>query len=150
MFKRTVLPGVLALIVALGLAFAGDGYFYVERTIGVEGGQLTAGDGAPGSKLVIPEEALSEDTLISMEVISDGVSRVDFNFGPHGMVFAKSVRLELSWATLKDVTADDLILYYYDEELGEWVEETSAVWDETGKKAVLYIDHFSKYYFDRR
>ena len=148
--RITLLVSLVALIAAVSLVFGGDGYFYAERLIDAKGGQLTAGDGAPGTRLVIPEGALNEETLISMEVISDGVSRIDFNFGPHGTVFNKPVQLELSWATLKDVTADELILYYYDEKLGEWVEETTAVWDETGKKAVLYIDHFSRYYFDRR
>jgi len=50
---------------------------------------------------------------------------------------------------LEDVTAEELILYYYDEDLEEWVEETTAVFNENSKKATLSINHFSEYYFRR-
>ena len=59
---RTISLCTLALIMALSLAFASS-YHYAEKTIGTNGGQLTAGDGAPGTKLVIPAGALSEGDM---------------------------------------------------------------------------------------
>jgi hypothetical protein len=127
---------------------SGESYFYTERVITEYGGQLVGGDAAQGTKLYIRKGALSEKTVISMEAWSDGVSRVNFRFGPHGTEFAVPAELELGWAVLKNVSAEDLILYYYDEQLGEWVEETQAIWDKN--KATLYLNHFSEYYFQRR
>lgn len=121
--------------------------FYAEKIIGPDGGQLNAG----ATKLVVPKDALSEDTLISMEVASDDESYVNFVFAPHGTVFAVPAEIQLSWATLKDIEdPNELILYYYDEESEDWVEETEAVFNENEKKATLYINHFSEYYFTRR
>ena len=31
----------------------------------------------------LPENVLTKDVPISMEVISDGIARIDFHFGPH-------------------------------------------------------------------
>ena len=53
---RTISLCTLALIMALGLAFASS-YHYAEKTIGPNGGKLTAGDASPGTKLVIPKLA---------------------------------------------------------------------------------------------
>ena len=126
------------------------GYYYVERVLGYRGGSLMGADIAQGTKLHLPIWALSKTTVISMEVWSDGVSRMDFHFEPHGIVFAVPVELQLPWSTLKKTSAGDLVLYYYDESLRQWVEETRAIWDEKKKKATLYIDHFSRYYYKRR
>lgn len=137
----------LLLTVLISLAFARSYRFYTEKVIGPRGGRLCAPE---GTKLIILRKALKKRTLISMEIISDGDSRVEFNFGPHGLTFRRPAIIMLSWAMLKDVDEDELVLYYYDEESGEWVEETTAIWDKRHKRAIFIIDHFSRYYFDRR
>jgi len=149
MFNRKPLIIPLVLFIIVSLVYAGS-YHYSEKLIKADKGGIiiTAGDVAPGTKLDIPAGALSEDTTISIEVTSDEVSDTHFTFGPYGTVFNTPVELKLSWSTLKDLTSQDLILYYWDGE--QWVEETTAVWDDNGKKATLYIDHFSEYYYSRR
>ena len=144
MFNRKYLVIPLVLFIIVSLAYASN---YQEKLIRAhKGGMLSIAD----TKLYIPSGALNEDTIISMEVTSDEVSETHFTFGPNGTVFNTPVELKLSWNTLKDLTSQDLILYYYDENSGDWVEETSAVWDDNGKKATLYVDHFSEYYYERR
>jgi len=149
--KKATLASIISIIIlSLVVSFViAERYHYKEKVIGTNGGKLTAGDGAPGTKLVIPAGALSEDTLISMEVTSDELEHIDFVFGPHGTVFNSPVELELSWATINGATSSDLVLYHWHESSQQWVEETTAVWDDNNKKATLYIDHFSKYYYDR-
>ena len=88
-------------------------------------------------------------------VTNEGNGTIHFEFGPHGTVFNnrknKRVKLELSWSSLKDVDPGELVLYYFndDENVQDWVVETTAEFKNNEKKAVLYIDHFSKYYYDR-
>jgi hypothetical protein len=156
MLHKKVLRITMIITIALlvmTLVYASENH-YKEKLIKADiGGIITAGDGAPGTKLDIPAGALSADTIISMDVSSDSVAETQFNFGPHGTVFNQPVELQLSWQTLnnlQDLSSQDLVLYYYDESLGQWLEETTAVWDDNGKKATVYIDHFSYYYYGRR
>jgi len=114
--------------------------------IGPLGGFVNVGS----VQLNVPKGALSETIFIWMAEYSDGESCIHFEFGPHGTQFAIPAELNLSWASLKKVSSKNLILYYYDKTLGEWVEETQGVWSDNRKKATLYIDHFSLYYFRRR
>ena len=137
---------VFALLMVAGLTLATGTYVFVEKIIGPDGGKVNV----QGDKLIVPAGALDVETPISMAMTSDDVSRVDYEFGPHGTVFNVPVELRLSWSTLRDMTSADLTLYYYEESSGTWVEETTAIWDDNGKKASLFIDHFSKYYFERR
>jgi hypothetical protein len=85
-----------------------------------------------------------------MEVWSDESNYIDFHFEPHGTTFNQPVEIQLSWATMKDISVDDLILYYYNEKRGKWLEEKTAVFDAEAKTATLYVDHFSYYYYGRR
>jgi len=102
------------------------------------------------TRLKFPEGALDEENLISMLITTDCESSVYFEFGPDGSQFDIPVVLELSWKSLpSDVNADDLILYRYDDNNDEWVEEAHGEWHNGHKKVTLHIDHFSKYYFDR-
>lgn len=150
---RISIPIIIVLL-AISLAYAGDGYYYKEKLIKADiGGILTGGDGAPGTKLDIPAGALSEDTIISIEVNSDNVAETQFTFGPHGTVFNTPVELELSWQTLndlQDLTSEDLILYRYDDSTSQWLEEATAIWNDNGKKATVSINRFSYYYYARR
>ena len=154
--KTTLLSSILIITLTLcviGLVLAGGlGYEYREKLITAkQGGQIGMSD---GTKLDIPGKCLAENTLITMKRFTVGDTGIYFEFGPHGITFNnrknKSVKVELSWATLQDVNPDELVLYYFNEDLGEWVVETTAEFKNNEKKAVLYLDHFSKYYYDRR
>ena len=121
---------------------------YTCATLGEFGGKLSAG----ATKLIVPPKALNTPTFLWMGIIEDAGKRIYFEFGEHGTEFAIPAQIELSWSTMKDITSsEELILYYYDDSngKGKWLEETTAVWDDIGKKATLFINHFSKYYYDR-
>jgi len=115
-------------------------------TLDESGGQLSCGP----CKLIVPPGALSGPIGLYMAVHTDGVSTIDYSFYPHGHEFLIPATLQLSWSCLKDVTADDLTLHYWDESLGEWVVETRGVWDSKKKKVTIEINHFSIYYYRRR
>ena len=105
------------------------------------GGKLSVG----ADKLTVPEGALDGPTELSM-TIHTGECSIGFEFGPHGTVFNVPVQLELSWSTMRDVDAEDIVLYYYNDETGEWQEETSGVWDTRHKKVTLELNHFSAWF----
>ena len=119
--------------------------YYTEAVIGKRGGQLTL---EKGTKLIIPENALTKDVNISMKVISDGIARIDFHFEP-SIVFEQPVEIKVPWGTLKSMNADDLVLYYYDDKTG-WREVAHAVFNKQHKSADVYVEHFSEYYFNRQ
>jgi len=110
------------------------------------GGQLSCGP----CKLIIPPGALSGPTGLYMSATTDGVQTIDYTFHPHGLQFLIPATLQMSWSVLKGVSADDLVLHYWDESLGEWVIETRGVWDTKRKRVLIEINHFSLYYFRRR
>lgn len=123
--------------------------YYTEGEIGPAGGQLKINlKNKETTKVRVPEGALKKDKLITMAITTDHETRVDFEFGPHGTKFDKPVEIKLSWAYLgNNVKSDALILYYYDN--GKWVEETTGKWEDNEKHVKLYIDHFSRYYYNR-
>ena len=124
-------------------------YFHAESFM--DAGRLGGAGVARGTKVYFPVGSLSQETLVWMDVRTDeSRSYLDFDFGPHGLTFPVPVEVKLSWSTMKDVTAKDLILYYYDETIGDWVEESRAIWNDKGKHATLYLNHFSQYYYSRQ
>jgi hypothetical protein len=153
---RTITPITTMLILGLIVTFFGsaaqdDNYYYTYAEMDYWGGTLNGGGIARGTKLVVPEGALTETTIISMEVCTDRSSYISFTFGPHGTNFDVPVEIQLSWVALKDLDVnEDWILWYWDEALNEWLEENSAVFDPKRKTLTLYVDHFSYYYYGRR
>jgi hypothetical protein len=161
MFRKEALKAINPITIALVITFMfallcyaadqdSDDYYYTYAQLDYWGGKLKGSDIARGTSLIVPEGALTETTTLSMEVWSDRTSYIRFHFEPHGTEFQVPVQLELSWTALKDVSVDDLMLYYWDDEQGKWVEETRAEFNEKTKKATLYLDHFSYYYYGRR
>lgn len=98
---------------------------------------------APGVKLVIPPEALEEDTVVSadMEKTDD---YIDFYFGPSRTKFAKPAELRITWQAISRMDVDDLTLYNTDGKEIE-IEPDIKSWG-----VIYYIDHFSLYYYRRR
>jgi hypothetical protein len=145
--RNLTILSFMALVICALICSAAQDYGYSEAVLDSWGGTLTVGKMA---RMVVPEGALSEETLMSIEVRTDGESCLEFHFQPHGLQFNVPVEIQLSWATLKGFELDDLALYYYDEDSGELIEETEVVFDEKTKQAILSLDHFSYYYFPRR
>jgi len=149
---RTILILVLTLGIVISLAYAKTKGYYAEKEIGKKGGELKLKDKKAKDKTTVtfPKGALSEKHLITMQITTDEKSNVYFEFGPHGTYFNEPVELELSWESLRHVKGKDLILYYYDENVEDWVEETNGKWNNKDKKVTLYINHFSLYHNRRR
>ena len=129
-----------------------DKKFEDEKTVGPDGGQLKVKDSKKNkeqTKLKIPAGALDQAKHLKMTVTTDEKEKAQFHFEPHGTVFKKQVTIELSYASLKDVEAEDLILYDMNDD-GEWEEHSKAKWEKNKKKCTFKTDHFSYYYYARR
>ena len=101
-----------------------------------EGGVINIEEGV---LLVIPPEALEEDTLISA-VMMQNRNRIAFHFKPHRLEFLRPVYLCVSWQVIDDIENTTL----YGKE-GEAIEPQVYSW------GVSYpIWHFSLYYYRRR
>ena len=128
-----------------------EGFFYAEGLIRADrGGKLEVGDRQHGkSKLIVPENALSEDKVLSMKVPKYGnlIARIsEAVFGEHGTVFATPAKVELSYkgAGLTDIDEEQLCAWYYNEETGAW-ECLGGTVDVKKKKVTFRIHHFSRY-----
>ena len=128
-----------------------EGFFYAEELIRAdEGGKLEVGDKQHGkSKLIVPENALSKDKVLSMKVPKHGdlIARIsEAVFGEHGTVFATPAKVELSYkgASLTDIDEEQLRAWYYNEETGAW-ECIGGTVDLKKKKVTFRIHHFSRY-----
>jgi hypothetical protein len=126
-------------------------YDYTQKLIGIEGDVLIINrDGNVIVKQSIKKNALIGTQLISVEMISDDSSWVYLHCQPHGLVFEKPAELEIYLAESPKPLEDDLILYYYDENSDQWVEETTGIFDDQTQGARFKINHFSYYYYERR
>jgi hypothetical protein len=98
-------------------------------------------------KLVIPPNALNEDTEISAQATFENGSecrRLVLELGPSSTTFASPAELRIKKNFLKDEYIYDIALY------SEYGEEIEAEFDEDAKEIVFYIYHFSSYYYPRR
>ncbi|MBM3242999.1 hypothetical protein FJZ31_42610 [Candidatus Poribacteria bacterium] len=147
MFRKKTLGTIILTIASFAICMAiAAGHEYKEKVIGILGGTISLSE---GTKIVVLPGALLKNTLLSIERWTDE-DKVYFHFGPDGLQFNLPVIICLSWASLEDVDLEDLILYYWDEEKGEWVEVCIAEWDLVEKACKFYINHFSYYYYQRR
>ncbi|MBM3243001.1 hypothetical protein FJZ31_42620 [Candidatus Poribacteria bacterium] len=151
MFQKKALKTIITIIIVLltvSIVIAGQGHEWKEKMISANGrDQITLSE---GTKVIFPSKCLTEDTLVRVERFTIDSQRAEFYFEPHGLQFLKPVTIQLSWASLKNVTANDLILYYWNDEIGQWVEETQAIWRNNERYCELTINHFSYYYYQRR
>jgi len=145
--QKTILTLSLCLfIVALfiGLAFAAT-----KMIKATEGGTIKIRDGV---ELVIPPNALEEDTKIkanmsSRQVGEKGIGRKQlvFTFEPSGTTFDPPAELHVDKKFFEEEDADDIVIC---EDSGE--EETPVVNEDDPDELIFYIDHFSYYYYPRR
>ena len=134
----------------------------------MDGGQVLA---QQGSGCVIGPWALPTDTLVTVTLPQEGYAIVDY--GPHPLQFNRDILLILDldgtdWEDsgseppdmgIKDPrggqaggggdpvyeeTPDDLAIFYYNEQTGEY-EEYPSMYDRMNNAVVCWTDHFSRY-----
>jgi hypothetical protein len=134
--KLTIPIAILALFLIAVTAFAVE-----QLIIAEEGGVITITEGV---YLIVPPEALDEDTMISAEASVKG-KRVCFEFGPEGLTFNKPAKLGMTWDTVILLLSNgvyDFMLYG---------EDGSQITPRITERGIVYnIEHFSLYYFRRR
>jgi hypothetical protein len=123
--------------------------FEQSMWIGSYGGSITVGDSTHGiSKLIVPQGAIKNWYWyrITFWWESTGFLQGGAEFSPHGLIFKKQIRLEISYkdADLTGVNEDDLKIYYYDEDTGDW-EIIGDYVDKTRQMVIGYTTHFSRY-----
>ena len=128
----------------------------VSAVIGTAGGELTIP--SAGIVLKVPAGALAQSTTISMTAVAG--SAVAYTFAPHGLVFAKPVKLEQSLAGTAAGTTPGLLANahaaYFEGSLDSnyvdagrtkvKVKENQLTYhDANGGKLKFSIGHFSGY-----
>jgi len=108
-----------------------------------KGGKLTY----EGATLEIPAGALNEDTLIKMDV-TETERAINFLFAPHPLSFNIPVKLKLTAQYVKEIVGDESIVYYYDEAQRGLIGKTTG-YQDSPRAFVVFINHFSQYYFAR-
>ncbi len=125
--------------------------YYVSKFIkNKSGGKVEVGGKDAGKcKIEFKKYDLSEDMTIEFQWAADGyleglLSNVEF--GPHGTEFNNPVKVEFSYqlADLGDIDEDDLQVFYYNEDTGEW-ELIGGEVDKKKKIIKVMLKHFSRY-----
>jgi hypothetical protein len=111
-------------------------YDFDMAIVGPQGGTLSVGH----HKLVIPQGALTENTLITMERPSSLLIEVEFS--PHGTTFLVEPTLELDYSDCY-LPADHEYRVAYMSENGKVLEYAVSV--DKGGRVQAYIWHFSRY-----
>ena len=94
-------------------------------------------------EVCVPAGALSHNTVIGISCPDAELTMVDL--GPCGISFNLPVKVELSWEDVEDIP-EDLGIYWWDEESGEWVEIPAEIdVDGDDVKAEFELSHFSRY-----
>ncbi|MBM3242998.1 hypothetical protein FJZ31_42605 [Candidatus Poribacteria bacterium] len=114
--------------------------------IGNAGGTVNVTGGA---KIIVPPAALNNDTYITATIeVYESEAKIHYIFGPHGTFFNVTVRVEMPWSYLKNYNGP--LQLWYLEDNGVLTIAKDACPDEIGKRYVVYVNHFSEYYFPRR
>jgi hypothetical protein len=109
------------------------------EVIGPNGGHIKLGE----HELRIPKGALDHEVLITMErPVSD---LVEVRIEPHGLRFARTVELELSYAHCVQPAQFRPFIVYLDDQVDQILEVKWSV-DKKGLKTVTgSLEHFSRY-----
>jgi hypothetical protein len=96
----------------------------------------------PAKSLVPPAELAGTDVEIIMAARVDLTNNeIIFTFEPHGCEFSTPAELCLSW---KDLGIQNVTLFYLDEENNREEHLPDQV-DDSKKRMILLINHFSRY-----
>jgi len=125
--------------------------FFSKRFIKADsGGVIAVGNSEVGiSKIVFKKHDLPQDMTISFQWAIyrtfDGIL-CSVEFGPHGKIFDKPARLELSYknANLTGIDENNLRVFYFNQDTGIW-ESIGGTVDKNKKKVTVYLSHFSRY-----
>jgi hypothetical protein len=118
--------------------------YHAEGWIDSAGGTITPGE----TKAIFPPGALQENVYITVDVeVNHEENQIHYIFGPHGTAFNEPVRLEIPWSYLEDYEGP-LELWYLDG--NEWVLVEDAIIEVENSRFIVYVNHFSEYYFPRR
>jgi hypothetical protein len=118
-----------------------------EKWITRWGGQIKIGNNEKGiSSLTIYPGAISGEVLVRFQKKSNGLFHSGCELSPHGILFTIPVILRLSYqdADLNSVNEDDLKIFSYNEDSGEWEALISKVYRDK-KEVIAFIKHFSRY-----
>jgi hypothetical protein len=147
--QKTILTLSLCLFITslfIGIVFAATKMIEAK-----EGGTIKIRDGV---YFVIPPGALEKDTKItanmsSRQIEQQGIGRKQlvFTFEPSGTIFdpEKPAELHIDKKFFEEENADDIVIC---EDSGE--EEIPVVNKDNPDELIIYIDHFSSYYYPRR
>lgn len=116
-----------------------------SKTIGVAGGELSSVDGA--LKIVIPNGALTEDQLISIQPIEQtniaGIGS-SYRLMPHNVTFKKPVTISYDWgANDMNVGLIQTLGFAYQQENRVWKYVGATQADATQKTISYQTSHFS-------
>lgn len=149
LFSPSKHPGSYLLFQATSMI---NRHFKVRKLIKAsEGGTLVAGssDNIGQCKIFLKPDDLSEDTIIRLEwKLWENQEKIinSVKFEPHGILFNKPVKIELSYkfADFNEFQEDHLKVYYFNEEKNKWGSIGGFV-DKKRKVVVAYVRHFSRY-----
>jgi len=120
--------------------------YHGEGWIGPSGGTIHVHG---NTQVIFPQGALDQNVYITVDVeVYKSENKIHCIFGPHGAVFYLPVRLEMSSSYLNDY--DGPLQLWCLEDNGEWVLVEDAIIEETNSRCIVYVDHFSEYYYPRR
>ena len=146
--KRFLIPATTLLILLIAvLAIPSDSPKIYQKSgwINEDGGTINV---PGGTKVIIPEGALDENTYITVTVeVYKDENKIHYIFGPSGTVFNELIEIKVPWSYLKDYDGDLELWSLNDDD--EWTLVEDAIIDQQKKRYILYIDHFSEYYFPR-
>ena len=121
---------------------------YSLKQIQAHKGGTVGGEKTFGNKVEIPARALDENTWISVEVECFESNRQCgsiVEFLP-SMTFLADVTITLSFDVLDfDGDPDLLIVVWYDESTGLWLEVDNTIIDYEDKTVSIEVDHFTRY-----
>lgn len=115
----------------------------------LDGGSLTIIDKVKLYEFVVPPNALTSSTEISVEIIElkgkvTGSVDVIYDFAPDGLVFKETAWLYINVKKVLGPKAESVRFFYLNENTSEWEFQGEYYPDASGI-ACLPIDHFSRY-----
>lgn len=120
----------------------------VSKVMDEKGGALKLCDYA----MEVPPGALREKREMSITIIDNADNYYEFDLKPHRVDFGADgwfhrpvkITIDIDKADLAGIDLETLIVIWYDEAAGEWVETEGKV-EVNKNKIVAYVWHFTQY-----